>query len=146
MATREALLADIARVEAARGNPVSEAYFDREWGGIDSYLDSQKSRLAALGTQEGVYREDVPVSRGLDDIDIITGAPPVYREGVQYDDVGFSPAGIIGGVGDLFAGLGTAARGFGGLLTEWVPWVLAIALIYAVGTLLDIKLKVGVGK
>lgn len=42
------ILDDIARVEAGRGNAETEAYFQREWGGIDSYIASQQARLAGL--------------------------------------------------------------------------------------------------
>ena len=36
---------DIARVEGLRGNPQSVAYFQREFGGIEVYLSSQRARL-----------------------------------------------------------------------------------------------------
>src|SRR5690606_1257786 len=37
--------ADIARVQAARGRPDAEAYFQRHYGGIDAYIASQEYRL-----------------------------------------------------------------------------------------------------
>lgn len=43
-----ALEADIARVEARRHDPATIAYFNRQHGGIEAYLASQRARLAAL--------------------------------------------------------------------------------------------------
>ena len=39
------LEADIQRVTARRQDPAVRTYFDREWGGIDGYLASQRERL-----------------------------------------------------------------------------------------------------
>jgi len=39
------LQADIARVEARRADPQARVWFNREWGGIDAYLASQRARL-----------------------------------------------------------------------------------------------------
>ena len=39
------LQADIARVEARRADPQARDWFNREWGGIDAYLASQRARL-----------------------------------------------------------------------------------------------------
>jgi len=44
VATNEKILADIQRVEKARGTP-DEAYFNKNYGGIDAYIASQKARM-----------------------------------------------------------------------------------------------------
>ena len=46
--TASNLRADIARVSARAADPTARAWFEREHGGIDAYLDVQRRRLAAV--------------------------------------------------------------------------------------------------
>ena len=48
MRAASALRADIARVSARAADPTARAWFEREHGGIDAYLDVQRRRLAAV--------------------------------------------------------------------------------------------------
>jgi TP901 family phage tail tape measure protein len=48
----EKLLEDIERVEARRGDEDFEAYMEKEWGGLDAYLESQQRRLDDLPAGE----------------------------------------------------------------------------------------------
>ena len=41
----DALVADIVRVEARRGDPATEQWFKQQYGGIEAYLTSQRTRL-----------------------------------------------------------------------------------------------------
>lgn len=52
MATNEKILADIQRVEKARGTP-DEAYFNKNYGGIDAYIANQQARMTQP-TNQGV--------------------------------------------------------------------------------------------
>ncbi len=46
--TNEAIQADIDRVSQFRGNPESEAYFQKEYGGIDNYITNQQARMTPV--------------------------------------------------------------------------------------------------
>jgi hypothetical protein len=141
IATQEALLADIARVEAMRGDPVKEAYFATHYGSLSGYLSSQYSRLSALTTSSTppVTVQETNKTGGQDvkqtdsrELRKQAAAPAPVKTYERGGSAVQSPFDFFGGIGDFF--------------NTWAPWLMIIALVYAIGTVFNINLRAGLGK
>lgn len=129
MSTIEAIKADIARVEAKRDDPFTQQWFAEQYGSIDDYLASQYDRLAALESAGSELRDEI-----RDGLLFRIQTATDYRK----------PAESLGGV--PMESPFKVFEGIGNFFNTWAPWLMFIALFYALGTIFNINIKAGVGK